>query len=108
MRTALILPLMLALRPWSACSSRNGPTRPSASCGTSWTTGWSGVCHAWLFDVYGSWWFSDHGAPVRPLVACLFPRTRALVRTLRQKPMQARETTRPAVRGAGGACDPPM
>jgi len=47
---------------------------------------------AGLFDVYGSWWFVLITALLFvSLVACLFPRTRALVRTLRQKPMQARE-----------------
>ena len=42
--------------------------------------------------MYGSWWFVLITALLFvSLVACLFPRTRALVRTLRQKPMQARE-----------------
>jgi cytochrome c biogenesis protein len=45
-----------------------------------------------LFDVYGSWWFTlVYVLLLVSLVACLIPRTRALVRNLRTRPVQARE-----------------
>lgn len=48
--------------------------------------------HAGFFDVFGSWWFVLIMALLFvSLVACLVPRTRAAVRNVRQRPMQARE-----------------
>lgn len=45
-----------------------------------------------LFDVFGSWWFTLITALLLvSLVACLVPRTRALVRNLRTRPQPARE-----------------
>jgi cytochrome c biogenesis protein len=45
-----------------------------------------------LFDVFGSWWFTlIYTLLLVSLVACLFPRTRALVRNLRARPQPARE-----------------
>ena len=45
-----------------------------------------------LFDVYGSWWFTlIYTLLLISLVACLFPRTRALVRNARARPQPARE-----------------
>ncbi len=45
-----------------------------------------------LFDVYGSWWFTlIYTLLLVSLVACLIPRTRALVRNLRTRPQPARE-----------------
>jgi cytochrome c biogenesis protein len=45
-----------------------------------------------LFDVYGSWWFTlVYTLLLVSLGACLLPRTRALVRNLRTKPVPARE-----------------
>jgi len=45
-----------------------------------------------LFDVYGSWWFTlVYALLIVSLVACLVPRTRALVRNLRLRPQAARE-----------------
>ena len=47
---------------------------------------------AGLFDVYGSWWFVLLTTLLFvSLGACLLPRTRALVRAARQRPVQARE-----------------
>ncbi len=47
---------------------------------------------AGLFDVYGSWWFVLITALLFvSLVACLLPRTRALVRDAAAAPVQARE-----------------
>ncbi|MGH2658844.1 MAG: cytochrome c biogenesis protein ResB [Actinomycetota bacterium] len=45
-----------------------------------------------LFDVYGSWWFTlIYTLLLISLAACLFPRTRALVRNARARPQPARE-----------------
>lgn len=45
-----------------------------------------------LFDVYGSWWFTLITALLfLSLIACLVPRTRALVRNVRARPIPARE-----------------
>lgn len=45
-----------------------------------------------LFDVYGSWWFTlVYALLLVSLGACLLPRTRALVRGLRTRPVPARE-----------------
>lgn len=47
---------------------------------------------AGLFDVFGSWWFVLLTVLLfTSLVACLVPRTRALMRALRARPVQARE-----------------
>jgi cytochrome c biogenesis protein len=45
-----------------------------------------------LFDVYGSWWFTlAYLLLLVSLASCLIPRTRGLVRSLRQRPQPARE-----------------
>jgi cytochrome c biogenesis protein len=45
-----------------------------------------------LFDVYGSWWFTMiYSLLLVSLGACLIPRTRAMVRNVRTKPVPARE-----------------
>lgn len=45
-----------------------------------------------LFDVYGSWWFTIlYGLLLVSLVACILPRTRALVRNLLARPAPARD-----------------
>jgi cytochrome c biogenesis protein len=47
---------------------------------------------AGLFNVYGSWWFTFlYALLLVSLVACLIPRTRALVRNLRARPEPMRE-----------------
>ena len=47
---------------------------------------------AGFLDVYGSWWFVLITTLLFvSLAACLFPRTRALLRALRQRPIHARE-----------------
>ena len=47
---------------------------------------------AGFFDVYGSWWFVLITALLFvSLTACLFPRTRAMIRAVRQRPIHARE-----------------
>ncbi|HEX9124098.1 MAG TPA: cytochrome c biogenesis protein ResB [Actinomycetota bacterium] len=45
-----------------------------------------------LFDVFGSWWFTlIYTLLLVSLVACLIPRTRAMIRNLRSRPQPARE-----------------
>jgi cytochrome c biogenesis protein len=45
-----------------------------------------------LFDVFGSWWFTlIYTLLLVSLVACLIPRTRALIRNIRARPQPARE-----------------
>jgi cytochrome c biogenesis protein len=45
-----------------------------------------------LFDVFGSWWFTlIYTLLLVSLIACLIPRTRALVRNARARPQPARE-----------------
>jgi cytochrome c biogenesis protein len=45
-----------------------------------------------LFDVYGSWWFTlIYTLLLISLAACLFPRTRALLRNLLARPVLVRE-----------------
>jgi cytochrome c biogenesis protein len=45
-----------------------------------------------LFDVFGSWWFTlIYALLLVSLVACLVPRTRAMIRNLRARPQPARE-----------------
>jgi cytochrome c biogenesis protein len=47
---------------------------------------------AGFFDVFGSWWFVLVTALLFvSLVACLVPRSRAMIRAARQRPIQARE-----------------
>jgi len=94
MRTAIILLLMLAAA--SAVGSLlpqlpNSPERVAAYqvdhvvWGTFFST-------AGFFDVFGSWWFGlITGLLFVSLVACLLPRSRALWRAARARPIQARE-----------------
>src|SRR6266542_3528606 len=45
-----------------------------------------------LFDVFGSWWFTlIYTLLLISLAACLFPRTRAMVRNIRSRPQPSRE-----------------
>ncbi len=94
MRTALILLLMLAAA--SAVGSLipqipNSPERVAAY-GIDHPV-WSDLFQAaGFFDVFGSWWFALITALLFvSLVACLLPRSRALIRVARARPIQARE-----------------
>jgi cytochrome c biogenesis protein len=45
-----------------------------------------------LFDVYGSWWFTlAYVLLLASLASCLVPRTRGLLRSIRQRPQPARD-----------------
>jgi cytochrome c biogenesis protein len=94
MRTALILLLILAgaavigsLLP----QIPNSPERVGRYLDDHGVWG-TLLLRAGFFDVYGSWWFVLITTLLFvSLAACLFPRTRAVVRSLRQRPIQARE-----------------
>ena len=94
MRTALILLLILAAA--SVIGSLlpqipNSPERVGRYLDDHGAWG-TFLFRAGFFDVYGSWWFVLITTLLFvSLAACLFPRTRALLRALRQRPIHARE-----------------
>ena len=82
MRTALILLLMIGARLGGGSLLPQCRTRPSGWRSTRPTTrsGARSSTGRGLFDVFGSWWFVLLTTLLFvSLVACLFPRTRALV-----------------------------
>ena len=94
MRTALILLLILAAASVIGSLLPQIPNSPErvgrylADHG-AWGTF---LFRAGFFDVYGSWWFVLITTLLFvSLAACLFPRTRALLRAIRQRPVHARE-----------------
>ncbi|HTG47565.1 MAG TPA: cytochrome c biogenesis protein ResB [Actinomycetota bacterium] len=94
MRTALVLLGLLALA--SAVGSLlpqipNSPERVSAYLVDH--PFWGELfLRGGFFDVFGSWWFALVTALLFiSLVACLIPRSRAMLRTIRQRPVQAKE-----------------
>ncbi len=94
MRTALILLLLLALASVAGSLIPQWPNSPERVLQYKAEHGLVGAFYdrAGLFDVFGSWWFVLITALLFiSLVACLVPRTRAAWRSLRQRPMQARE-----------------
>lgn len=94
MRTALVLLLAIALA--SAAGSLlpqipNSPERVVQYLRDHEIWG-ELLLRAQLFDVFGSWWFSLLMFLLFvSLVACLLPRSRAMIRAIRQAPVQARE-----------------
>jgi cytochrome c biogenesis protein len=94
MRTAIILLLMLAAA--SVVGSLvpqlpNSPARVGAFL-TDHVFWGKAFQAAGFFDVFGSWWFAlVTGLLFVSLVACLIPRSRAMIRAARQRPIQARE-----------------
>ena len=94
MRTALILLLILAAP--SVIGSLlpqipNSPERVGRYLDDHGAWG-TFLFRAGFLDVYGSWWFVLITTLLFvSLAACLFPRTRALLRALRQRPIHARE-----------------
>lgn len=94
MRTALILLLLLALASVAGSLLPQIPNSPDRVArylvdhplwgDLFWRAG--------LFDVFGSWWFTLITVLLFvSLVACLLPRSRAAIRAMRQRPVQARE-----------------
>lgn len=94
MRTALILLLLLALASVAGSLLPQWPNTPERVLEFRddhpvWGTFFE---RAGFFDVFGSWWFVLLTTLLFvSLVACLIPRTRALWRSLRTPPTQARE-----------------
>jgi cytochrome c biogenesis protein len=94
MRTALILLLILAAAAVVGSLLPQFPNSPErvARYVDDHAFWGSLFLRAGFFDVYGSWWFVLITTLLFvSLAACLFPRTRALLRTIRQRPVQARE-----------------
>jgi cytochrome c biogenesis protein len=94
MRTALIVLLMVALASVAGSLVPQVPVSPERV--TRYLVDhpfWGEVFwRAGLFDVFGSWWFTLLVVLLfTSLVACLLPRSRAHVRALRARPIQARE-----------------
>jgi cytochrome c biogenesis protein len=94
MRTALILLLLLAMAAVVGSFIPQIPNSPLKVEQFQLDHAFWGQFYrrAGFFDVFGSWWFTLIATLLFvSLVACLVPRTRAHVRNLRQRPVQARE-----------------
>jgi cytochrome c biogenesis protein len=94
MRTALILLLVLAAGSVLGSLLPQIPNSPERVGRYLDDHGFWGPMffRAGFFDVYGSWWFVLITTLLFvSLAACLFPRTRAMVRAMRQRPVQAKE-----------------
>ena len=94
MRTALILLLLLALASVTGSLLPQIPNSPDrvARYLTDHPVVGELFWRLGLFDVFGSWWFALITILLFvSLIACLVPRSRAMVRALRQRPVQARE-----------------
>ena len=94
MRTALILLLLLALASLVGSLIPQIPNSPERVASYQVEHPLVGAIYrrAGFFDVFGSWWFALIASLLFvSLVACLIPRTRAHLRALRQRPVQARE-----------------
>jgi len=103
MRTALVLLLLLALASVAGSlipQIPNSPERVGQFVRAHEVIG-EVYRRVGLFDVYGSWWFVLITALLfTSLVACLLPRSRAHLRAIGQRPVQAREIDAfPLVRG---------
>jgi cytochrome c biogenesis protein len=94
MRTAIILLLMLAAASVVGSLVPQLPSSPGrVSSFMQDHLFWGKAFQAaGFFDVFGSWWFVLITALLfLSLVACLIPRSRAMIRSARQRPIQARE-----------------
>ncbi|MEO8293815.1 MAG: cytochrome c biogenesis protein ResB, partial [Actinomycetota bacterium] len=94
MRTALILLFLLAMASVVGSLIPQIPNSPERAASYQVEHPfWGGFFRrAGFFDVFGSWWFALIATLLFvSLVACLLPRTRAHLRTIRQPPVQARE-----------------
>ena len=94
MRTALILLFVLALASVVGSLIPQLPNSPERVASYQVEHPLVGALfrRAGFFDVFGSWWFALIATLLFvSLVACLIPRTRAHLRAMRQRPVQARE-----------------
>ena len=94
MRTALILLLLLALASVAGSLIPQAPNTPERVLDYLRDHPFWGelFLRTGLFDVFGAWWFALITTLLFvSLISCLIPRSRAHVRALRSRPMQARE-----------------
>jgi len=94
MRTALVLLFLLAAAAAVGSLLPQIPNSPErvASYRLAHPLFGTLFLRAGFFDVYGSWWFVLILTLLFvSLIACLLPRSRAMIRTIRQRPIQARE-----------------
>src|SRR3954454_900694 len=94
MRTAIILLLMLAAAAVVGSLIPQIPNSPQRVAAYQLAHPFRAKVYqdAGFFDVFGSWWFALITTLLFvSLVACLIPRSRALVRAARAKPIHARE-----------------
>jgi cytochrome c biogenesis protein len=94
MRTAIVLLFMLAAAAMIGSLLPQQPVSPERVAAYQrahpfWGSVWSAIG---AFDVFGTWWFALITTLLFvSLVACLVPRSRALIRAARQRPVHARE-----------------
>ncbi len=94
MRTALVLLMMLALASVVGSLVPQEPNSPErvALFLAKHPLGGQVYQAFGFFNVFGSWWFSLITFLLfTSLIACLLPRSRALIKAMRQRPVQARE-----------------
>jgi len=94
MRTALVLLILLAAGAAVGSLLPQIPNSPQRVASYQLARPFFGALflRAGFFDVFGSWWFVLILTLLFvSLLACLIPRSRAMIRTIRQRPIQARE-----------------
>src|SRR6476619_2247432 len=94
MRTALVLLFLVAAAAAVGSLLPQIPNSPERVASYQLAHPFFGTLflRAGFFDVYGSWWFVLILTLLFvSLIACLLPRSRAMIRTIRQRPIQARE-----------------
>ena len=94
MRTALVLLILLAAGAAVGSLLPQIPNSPQRVASYQLVHPFFGslFLRAGFFDVFGSWWFVLILTLLFvSLIACLIPRSRAMLRTIRQRPIQARE-----------------
>jgi len=94
MRTALVLLILLAAGAAVGSLLPQIPNSPQRVASYQLAHPFFGALflRAGFFDVFGSWWFVLILTLLFvSLIACLIPRSRAMLRTIRQRPIQARE-----------------
>ncbi len=94
MRTALVLLFLLAAGAAVGSLLPQIPNSPQRVASYELAHPFLGALflRAGFFDVFGSWWFVLILTLLFvSLIACLIPRSRAMIRTIRQRPIQARE-----------------
>src|SRR5438552_10182835 len=94
MRTALVLLFLLAAGAAVGSLLPQIPNSPQRVASYRLAHPFLGTLflRAGFFDVFGSWWFVLILTLLFvSLIACLIPRSRAMLRTIRQRPIQASE-----------------